>query len=293
MAIRVTRPAFVNGIAALARSDDPVPHLPSIERWRDGLRKIEYDPNTMATRQEMRSFACAQCHVEYYCASKETLFFPWERGLKVEQIEATYNNHEFPDGSPFLDYLHGETGAPTYKAQHPEFELWSQGIHARSGVSCTDCHMPYERKGAAKVTSHWVRSPMKNINKSCQTCHNVPEDELRDRVAAIQGRTTKMIERSAGAVTDMLDAILEAQAAGVSEEALAPALELQKKATWRLDFISSENSKGFHADQEAVRILAESIDYSRQAQAIALRLRAPSAPKPKEATEAVQGVSEL
>ena len=47
---------------------------------------------------------------------------------------------------------------------------------------------------------------------------------------------------------------------------------------WRLDYISSENSKGFHADQEAARILAESIDYSRRAQAAALRLRAPQAP---------------
>jgi nitrite reductase (cytochrome c-552) len=102
MGVRVTRPGFVNGIAALARSEDPVPHLPSIERWRDGPQEIDYDPNTMATRQEMRSFFCAQCHVEYYCAAKETLFFPWERGLKVEQIEATYDNHEFPDGSPFL-----------------------------------------------------------------------------------------------------------------------------------------------------------------------------------------------
>ena len=42
--------------------------------------------------------------------------------------------------------------------------------------------------------------------------------------------------------------------------------------------ISSENSRGFHADQEAARILGESIDYSRQAQAMALRLRIPEAP---------------
>lgn len=185
---------------------------------------------------------------------------------------ATYEDHTFPDGSPFLDYLHAETGAPTYKAQHPEFELWSQGIHARSGVSCTDCHMPYERKGAAKVTNHWIRSPMHNINKACQTCHKVPEQELRGRVADIQGRTTKMVERAASAVVDMLDAINEAKAAGASAEELAPILEFQRKATWRLDFIVSENSKGFHADQEAVRILGESIDYSRRAEAAALRL---------------------
>ena len=41
-----------------------------------------YDPNADASRQEMRTFVCAQCHVEYYCASKETLFFPWDNGLE-------------------------------------------------------------------------------------------------------------------------------------------------------------------------------------------------------------------
>ena len=291
MRVRVTRPGFINGIAALAASDDRVPHLPSIERWRAGDRNAAYDPNVHASRQEMRSFVCGQCHVEYYCATKETLFFPWAKGLKVEQIEATYDGHKFPDGTLFFDYEHGETGAKVYKAQHPEFELWSQGVHARSGVSCADCHMPYERQGAMKVSSHWVRSPLLNINNACQTCHNVPEDELRDKVDAIQNRTKAQLQRAAAAMTDMLDAILEAKAAGATPEQLAPIFELQKKAMWRLDFISSENSDGFHADQEAVRILGESIDYSRQAQAAALRLRAGEAPTVELPDSPVQGVT--
>ena len=65
---------------------------------------------------------------------------------------------------------------------------------------------------------------------------------------------------------------MAAQAAGVSEDDLKPIRVLQRKAMWRLDYISSENSKGFHADQEAARILGESIDYSRQAQAAAYKL---------------------
>ncbi|MBN1911509.1 MAG: ammonia-forming cytochrome c nitrite reductase subunit c552 [Pirellulales bacterium] len=288
MQVRVTRPGFVRGIAALAESDDPVPHLPSIERWRQGDRKKKYDPNVDASRQEMRSFVCAQCHVEYYCAAKETLFFPWQKGLKAEQIEETYDKHTFPDGTPFFDYKHAETGALAYKAQHPEFELWSQGVHARSGVSCADCHMPYERQGAAKVSSHLVRSPLLNINHACQTCHHVSEEELRDKVKTIQGRTKALLQRAAKAMTDMLDAIEQAQAVGATPEELAPILELQKKAMWRLDFISSENSIGFHAGQEAARILGESIDYSRQAEAMALRLRlskaTPAAP-PANPTE--------
>ncbi|SMP47473.1 respiratory nitrite reductase (cytochrome ammonia-forming) precursor [Neorhodopirellula lusitana] len=291
MSIRVTRPGFILGIAKLAESDDPVPHLPSIQKWRDSKSKTPYDPNVDATRQEMRSFVCGQCHVEYYCANKMTLTFPWSNGLKVEDLEKEWEETTFPDtedgksGGEFYDYVHKETGTPVFKAQHPEFELWSQGIHARAGVSCSDCHMPYERQGATKVSSHWVRSPMLNINKACQTCHHVSEDELKARVDTIQGRTQALMARAASAMTDMLDAIVLAQKAGASEEDLKPIRELQRKAMWRLDYISSENSKGFHADQEAARILGESIDYSRQAQAAAYRLG--GSPKPEEGDVAV------
>jgi nitrite reductase (cytochrome c-552) len=292
MALRITRPGFVAGIAALARSDDPVPHLPSVERWRRGDRKEAYDPNRDATRQEMRSFVCGQCHVEYYCSTKDVLEFPWGRGLKMEQLEAHWDQKKFPDGTAFHDYKHGETGVETLKVQHPEFELWSQGVHARSGVGCADCHMPYERTGAMKVSSHNVQSPLRNINHACQVCHHDDEDTLRAKVETIQSRTLALMDRTAVAMTDMLDAILEAKAAGATPEQLAPVLKLQRKAMWRLDYISSENSRGFHADQEAARILGESIDYSRQAQALALRLRSPVAPSTRGLpVEPIQGVT--
>jgi nitrite reductase (cytochrome c-552) len=86
------------------------------------------------------------------------------------------------------------------------------------------------------------------------------------RVEAIQTRTHELMTRSAKAMTDMLDAIVAAKSAGATEADLAPALELQRKAQWRLDFVAAENSMGFHAPAEAARILGESIDYSRQAQ---------------------------
>lgn len=292
MALRITRPGFMLGVAELAESDDPVHHLPSIKRWRESGREEPYNPNQLASRQEMRSMVCAQCHVEYYCANKMTLTFPWGNGLKVEHLEQYWDEQEFPDGAEFYDYEHGETGAKVYKAQHPEFELWSQGIHARSGVSCADCHMPYEREGAMKLSSHNVRSPLENINNACQVCHNVEADELRDRVHNIQENTIALKQLAAGAMTDMLDAILEAQASGATDDQLAEVFELQKKSMWRLDYISSENSKGFHADQEAARILAESIDYSRKAQALATQLRAPQAPDTSTMQrEPVQGVT--
>lgn len=274
MGIRVTRPGFVNGIAALAKSDDPVKHLPSIGKWRRGDKKRDYDPNLDASRQEMRTFVCAQCHVEYYCADKMTLTFPWGNGLKMEQLEKFWDETKFEDGSQFYDFVHAETGAKVLKVQHPEFELWSQGIHAQSGVSCADCHMPFERKGAQKLSSHSVTSPLKSLNNSCQTCHKVKEDDLKYRVESIQERTRSLLDISAKAMIDMLDAVVEAKEAGVTEEQFKEVFALQRKAMWRLDFISSENSQGFHAAQESARILAESIDYSRQAQALAIKLKA-------------------
>ena len=266
MELRVTRPGFIRGIRALAESDAPVPHLASVESWRNGPRAQPYDPNVDASRQEMRAFVCGQCHVEYYCGPKETLFYPWSNGLRVEEIEKTYGEHRFPDGHRFYDWKHAETGAEVLKAQHPEFELWSQGIHARSGVTCADCHMPYKREGAMKVSDHWVRSPLLNVSRACQVCHPYAETEILARVEAIQTRTHDLMQRSAAAMTDMLDAIVAARKAGISEDALAPALQLQRQAQWRLDFVAAENSMGFHAPAETARILAESIDFSRQAQ---------------------------
>jgi len=266
MELRVTRPGFIRGIQALAASEAAVPHLPTIERWRKGRREQPYDANADATRQEMRSFVCGQCHVEYYCGPKTTLFFPWANGLKVEQIEATYDATKFPDGHRFHDWKHAETGAEVLKAQHPEFEMWSQGIHARSGVACADCHMPYKREGALKVSEHWVRSPLLNVSRACQVCHVYPEAEIEARVAAIQDRTHTLMERAAAALTDMLDAAVAAKKAGATDEQLAAVFALQRKAQWRLDFVAAENSMGFHAPAEAARILAESIDYSRQAE---------------------------
>ncbi len=276
MQLRVTRPGFIRGIQAFAESDQPAPPFPSIEIWRQGNRQQPYDPNTDSTRNEMRSFVCGQCHVEYYCATQMPLVFPWGQGLKMENQEAFWNELTFPNGERFYDYKHAETGAEILKAQHPEFELWSQGIHARSGVSCADCHMPYQREGATKVSDHWVRSPLLNVNRACQTCHNVPEAELLARVDVIQDRNYQLMQRAADALMGHLDAIVAAQAAGVDAAALQPALELQRKAQWRIDFIAAENSMGFHAPQEAARILAEAIDYARQGELSALAtMRAP------------------
>ncbi len=273
MTIRVTRPGFIQGIEALAAGDAPVPHLPSIGRWRKGSRAKPYDPNTQATRTEMRSYVCGQCHVEYYCSNKFKLTFPWANGLTVENAESVWNSTTFENGERFYDYKHKETGAPLLKAQHPEFELWSQGIHARSGVACSDCHMPYMRDGATKVSDHWVRSPLLNVSRACQTCHHFSEEEIKARVDVIQTKNFELLQNGGNAVVDLIDGILEARKEGATDEQLAMALEFQRKAQWRLDYIAAENSMGFHAPQEAARILGGAADLARQGQVAALRWR--------------------
>ncbi len=268
MRLRVTRPGFIAGIAALAKGEGEVPHLPSVQRWRAAKRAKDYDPNVDASRQEMRSFVCGQCHVEYYFkGAGKVVTYPWAKGLRADDIEAYY------EAERFTDWTHAETGAKVLKAQHPEFELWSQGIHARSGVACADCHMPYVRQGAMKMSSHHVRSPMLNVNQACQTCHRFEEKELRGRVEAIQGRTRGLLERAEKAVLALMDAVKQARAAGAGDAALAEALRLHRQAQWRVDFINAENSMGFHAPQEAARVLAEGIDLARQGQIAALTAR--------------------
>lgn len=291
MAIRVTRPGFIQGIRALAESDAPVPALPSVEEWREGSRAEPYEPNVDATRNEMRSFVCGQCHVEYYCSTQMPLTFPWGKGLSVDAAEQFWDDTVFPDGQKFFDYLHKETKAPVLKAQHPEFELWSQGVHARSGVSCSDCHMPYMRQGATKISDHWVRSPLLNINRACQTCHRVSETELKARVEKIQLTNYDLMQRGGAAIVSLIDAIVAAQARGATDEQLEAARQLQRRAQWRLDYIAAENSMGFHAAQESARILGEAIDFARQGEIAALTgsAPAPTAPEPPPGSDVAPG----
>jgi nitrite reductase (cytochrome c-552) len=181
--------------------------LPSIDRWRKGDRARPYDPNLDGTRQEKRSYVCGQCHVEYCCGKGTTIFFPWADGLKVEEMEKVYDATQV-NGHRFKDWTHAETGMEVLKAQHPEFEMWSQGIHARSGVACADCHMPYKREGAQKISEHWVRSPLLSPNRSCAGCHPYGDDELKARVEAIQDRHFALLSRTGKAAVSAIDAIV-------------------------------------------------------------------------------------
>jgi nitrite reductase (cytochrome c-552) len=256
MQLRITRPAFAQAMA------------------RRGIDVNE------ASRQEMRSYVCAQCHVEYYFQGEDRILtFPWDQGLNIDDIEAYF------DEMGFVDWTHAITKAPMLKAQHPEFELSSTGIHAQSGVSCADCHMPYTRVGGVKVSDHHIRSPLHNVNNACQTCHAASEQELLDRVERIQDRTYTLIGRSQDAISDAIDAIAAAMETGAGDDALEEARYLHRRAQFRWDFVYSENSMGFHSPQESARILADSIDYARRAELAAARAMGAAPPAPAVAED--------
>ena len=247
MQLRVTRPAFIEGI----------------RRAKAATGVTGFDVNRDASRQELRTFVCGQCHVEYYFKGPgKTLEYPWAKGLSADSILA------FHDSTGHADWTHATSGARVLKAQHPEFEMYSQGIHARSGVACADCHMPYERVGAMKVSDHWVRSPMLNVARACQTCHRWPEEELKARVATIQDRTFELRNIALDAVLHLTNdiAALVRTDSVAARERIARARDFQRKAQFMADFIEAENSMGFHADQESARVLARAIDYARRGQ---------------------------
>jgi len=257
MALRVSRPAFIEGIRS----------------YKASLGVANYDVNKQATGNEMRAYVCGQCHVEYYFKGPEKrLVYPWSKGLKVEQITAYY------DEIGFRDWTHKDTGAPVLKAQHPEFEMWSQGIHARAGVTCADCHMPKTKYKGETLSDHWVRSPVLNLKDACLGCHQkhdakVTEKELKARVEQIQDRHWDLRQHAMTALMGLIADLKAAKEAGRSDAELVAARYLQRRAQFYLDFVEAENSTGFHAPQEAARILGESLNYARQGQ---LAVRDPS-----------------
>jgi nitrite reductase (cytochrome c-552) len=247
MALVITRPAF-----------------------REAMERQGIDLS-QATRQEMRTYVCGQCHVEYYFAGEgRYLTFPWANGTRFDDME-TYYDELSVNGEPFKDWVHPDSGAPLIKAQHPEFEFFTaNSTHFAAGVSCADCHMPYARDGATKYSSHFVASPLKYAEQACGQCHTDVQ-YVTNRVATIQGQVMAHMDRTEDALVAAIDAIAQAaQHTGVNQALLTEARQLHRRAQFRWDFIAAENSAGFHNPEEALRLLGEAIDYARQAERKAL-----------------------
>jgi nitrite reductase (cytochrome c-552) len=220
---------------------------------------------TTFTRQEMRTVVCANCHVEYYFKGDgKYLTFPWDQGTKIDEIISYYEE------SGFKDWVYPETDTPMLKAQHPEFEFFTaDSTHYKAGVACADCHMPYVRDGAAKYSSHDVHSPLLNAETACGQCHTDTEYVV-GRVNTIQEQVATTKVNTEDAIIDAINSIKAAAANPIADAALlGQARKLHREAQFMWDFVSAENSTGFHNPEYALDILAKSTNLARQAQMLA------------------------
>ncbi|NJK84605.1 MAG: ammonia-forming cytochrome c nitrite reductase [Bacteroidales bacterium] len=249
MNLRISRPALIE----------------AFERMGKDINK--------ASHQEMRTLVCAQCHVEYYFNKKihegvQYLTFPWDNGLRVEDIEKYYDDLEFSD------WAHQLSKAPMLKAQHPGYETYLTSIHAKRGVSCADCHMPYKSEGGQKFTDHHIQSPLNNIANSCQVCHR---EEATRLVADVYSHQDRIIENRNSLEEILVRAHIEAKHAwenGAKEEQMKEILTLIRHAQWRWDFAAASHGASFHAPVEISRIIGTGIVKAQDARVKLARLLA-------------------
>lgn len=223
------------------------------------------------THQEMRSYVCAQCHAEYYFKKSEetdakgnkkivnTVTFPWANGFKGESIE------EYYDDMGFSDWTHSISKTPMLKAQHPDYEMFTTGIHARRGVSCADCHMPYKQEGAIKYSDHHITSPLDNIANTCLNCHQEDEAEFKAVVKAKLERKEELMEI---AMNSLAKAHLEAGKAwevGASDDEMKDILKDIRHGQWRWDYSIASHGSFYHAPEETLRLLAQANEKAQEA----------------------------
>jgi nitrite reductase (cytochrome c-552) len=226
-----------------------------------------------ATHQEMRSLVCAQCHVEYYFSKKKVdgaqyLTFPWKNGFTVEDMEKYY------DDIDFADWTHPISKAKMLKAQHPDFEVFKEGIHAQRGVTCADCHMPYKTEGGQKFTDHHIQSPLANIENSCFVCHREKTESLMRDVFS---RQSKVKEGTRNLEKLLAKAHIEAGFAwkkGATDAQMTEILKDIRHAQWRWDFAVASHGASFHAPVEITRIVVSATDKVQDARLKITRLLA-------------------
>ncbi|WP_429886307.1 ammonia-forming cytochrome c nitrite reductase subunit c552 [Geoalkalibacter halelectricus] len=237
-----------------------------------------------ATRQEMRSLVCAQCHVEYYFETRDhgvaaKPHFPWDYGMNpADMYKLLADGQPERDGfkGQFVDWTHAVSKTPMIKVQHPEYEMYYDSVHGAAGVSCADCHMPRVKDGPATITSHHWTSPLKSeemIRNSCLGCHgDKSPDFLKNRVIYHQERVWVQLNIAQEKSVRAHEAVRQAmEFEGVDKEVLAEAREMVRKGQWFWDFVSAENSAGFHNPTKALETLAFSQQYSDEAVRLAIR----------------------
>jgi nitrite reductase (cytochrome c-552) len=129
--------------------------------------------------------------------------------------------------------------------------------------------MPYVRDGSAKYSMHDIHSPLLNAELACGACHT-DVGYVVARVSEIQEQVSKTKISTEDAIIDAITAIKSAAANPASDPVLLDeARALHRKSQFMWDFVSAENSMGFHNPEYTLKILADSTNYARQAQMLA------------------------
>lgn len=248
MELRVTRPAFTNAMAK---------------------RGIDV---ANASKNDMRSYVCGQCHVEYYFEPEnQKVTYPWDYGFKPEDMYKYYETIGKDEGFD-KDWTNLISGTPMLKAQHPDFETFSEGPHGKAGVACSDCHMPYERveNGKKKMSSHHWQSPLNTLEGSCQTCHaDKSEDYLRNRIKEIQDTNMDALHKAQDISSTAHYYVNKMNTVGAPKDKIEEAQDYVRKGQWYWDIVAAESSAGFHNPQGAMNSLKMSVEASNQAIIIA------------------------
>ena len=217
-----------------------------------------------ASKEDMRSYVCGQCHVEYYFAPGTfQVVFPWDKGFKPAEMYTYYADK--PNGFAG-DWVHPDSKIQMLKAQHPDFETWKTGTHGKSGVTCADCHMPFMRKDGQKFSSHWMTSPLKHLDESCSQCHTQGKDWAFERVKTIQDQAWEMQHTAGQNVAKAHAAIKKAtETANADQARLAEAQELVRKAQWFWDMVAAESSMGFHNPDQVITTCGQANEFAHKA----------------------------
>jgi nitrite reductase (cytochrome c-552) len=146
------------------------------------------------------------------------------------------------------------------KMQHPDYEVYTTGVHAYRDVACADCHMPYRTEGGVKFTNHHIQSPLLDVSNSCAVCHRWGDDEIRSRVEAIQDKVREGRTRAESAIARAHFDVAAAAQAGAADDELAGARDLVRRAQMRWDYVAAHNGMGFHSPQECMRLLGAAVD---------------------------------
>ncbi|KGQ66744.1 ammonia-forming nitrite reductase cytochrome c552 subunit [Gallibacterium anatis] len=224
------------------------------------LDKIDWNFER-SDKTDKRAAICANCHVEYFFAGdKKIVTFPWQNGVSVEQMEKYY------DDLQFKDWTHSLSKAPMLKAQHPDFETWTMGMHGKNGVTCVDCHMAKQQTADGRVfTNHNIGNPFDNFQNTCANCHDQSKGKL-------QGIVNSRKERVQSAMIKLEDQLVhahfEAKAAwdaGATEAEMKDALQDIRHAQWRWDYTSASHGFYMHAPEVALEVLSSGLDKAADA----------------------------